>query len=150
MLNFLQKQTRMHTKFYLLIYMFYSTLLNFCFCINFLAICKHKHKPQHKIHTALALPTHSSSLYLLPVHLPPIWTCCVIHLRPIRLYYAAHSHIFILGILCKNYTIIQTVMHTNLLLVFGVRTANLPATTRVSLCHTKVRGPWSRTNGAVV
>ena len=41
-------------------------------------------------------------------------------------------------------------MYTNLLLVFGVRTANLPTTTRVPFCHTKVRGPRSRTNGAVV
>jgi len=41
-------------------------------------------------------------------------------------------------------------MYTNLLLVFGVRTANLPTTTRVPLCHTKVKGPWSMTNGAVV
>ena len=148
MLNFLQKQTRMYTKFHLLICMFYCILLNCCFCVNFLAICKHK--PQHKIHTTLSLPTHSSSLYLSPVHLPIIWTCCIIHLRPIRLYYAAHGHICILGIHCKNYTIIRTVMYTNLLLVFGVRTANLPATTCVLLCHTKVRGPWSRTNGAVV
>jgi hypothetical protein len=51
---------------------------------------------------------------------------------------------------CKNYTIIRAVMCTNLLLVFGVRTANLPITTHVPLCHTKVRGPWSGTNGAVV
>ena len=138
----------MYTKFYILIYIFCCILLNCCFCINFHAICKHK--PQHKIHTTLPLPTHSPSLYLSPIHLPPTSTRCVIHLRPIMMYSAAHGHICTLGIHCKNYTIIQTAIHTNSLLVFGVRVANVPTTRCVPFCHTRVRGPWSRTNGAVV
>jgi hypothetical protein len=65
-------------------------------------------------------------------------------MRPVAIFvYWVYVH-------CKNYTIIHTVMYTNLLPVFGLRTAKLPTTTRVPLCHTKVRGPWSRTNGAVV
>jgi hypothetical protein len=134
-------------KFYILIYIFCCILLNCCFCINFQAIWKHK--PQHKVHTTLSLPTHSS-LYLSPIHLPPTSTRCIIHLGPIMLYSAACGHICTFGIHCKNYTIIQTVMHTKSLLVFSVRTANLPTTSCVPFCHTKVSGPWSRTNGAVV
>ena len=93
---------------------------------------------------SLSLPTYSSFLRLSPVHLPPTWTCSIIHprtwvykLRPIRLHYVSRGHICELPIHCKNYTLIQADIYTNLLLVFDMRTANQPTTTR----HPKVRGP---------